>query len=96
MSTRLQARVGHKSPWIWAASWAIAASTARRDGRPALQTFVPKRNSALWRPLDCRLSDLAVLVWTVTESEVDVVWKRTRDCECNPAWGCCLDRLSVG
>jgi hypothetical protein len=47
----------------------------------------PLAADALWRPLDRRLSDLAVLVCTVTPSEVDVVSKRTRNCECNPVWG---------
>lgn len=65
-------------------------------GAGAAPEFVPRRNSALWRPLDRRLSDLAVLVSAVTPSEVDAVSKRTRNCECNPVWGCCLDQLSVG
>ena len=66
------------------------SATALRDrmvGAPAAPEFVPKRNSALWRPLDRRLSGLAVLVSTVTPSAVDVVAKRARNCECNPSGG---------
>jgi ABC-type transport system substrate-binding protein/DNA-binding SARP family transcriptional activator/DNA-binding beta-propeller fold protein YncE len=61
----------------------------------SLQTTQPAAADRLWNGLDRKLTDLAVLVPTVTPNEVDVVSHHIHDYQYNPVWGALLDQLSV-
>ena len=61
----------------------------------SLQAPQPATADRLWSGLDRKLTDLAVLVPTVTPNEVDVVSRHIHDYQYNPVWGALLDQLSV-
>jgi peptide/nickel transport system substrate-binding protein len=60
-----------------------------------LQTTQPAAADRLWSRLDRRLTDLAILVPTVTPNAVDVVSRHIHDYQYNPVWGALLDQLSI-
>jgi ABC-type oligopeptide transport system substrate-binding subunit len=65
------------------------------ESAASLQATQPAAADALWRNLDRKLTDLAIIVPTVTPNAVDVVSRRIHDYEYNPVWGALLDQLSI-
>lgn len=61
----------------------------------SLQATRPAAADRLWSRLDRKLTDLALLVPTVTPNAIDVVSLRVHDYQYNPVWGALLDQLSV-
>ena len=59
------------------------------------QTSDPTLADRLWARLDRELTNLAILLPTVTPREVDLVSAGARGYVSNPVWGVLLDRLSV-
>jgi ABC-type transport system substrate-binding protein/DNA-binding SARP family transcriptional activator len=59
------------------------------------QTRDPALADTLWARLDRELTDLAILVPTVTPRNVDLLSARARGYEYNPVWGVLLDQLTV-
>lgn len=61
----------------------------------SLQATQPAAADRLWSRLDRKLTDLALLVPTVTPNALDVVSRRVHDYQYNPVWGALLDQLSL-
>jgi peptide/nickel transport system substrate-binding protein len=51
--------------------------------------------AANWAQIDRELTDLAILVPTVTPNEIDLVSRRSGNYEHNPVWGALLDQLWI-
>jgi peptide/nickel transport system substrate-binding protein len=66
------------------------------DGAASLQATQPAAADRLWSRLDRKLTDLAILVPTVTPNTVDVVSRHIHHYQYNPVWGALLDQLSIG
>jgi ABC-type transport system substrate-binding protein len=62
----------------------------------ALQATRPAAAARLWSRLDRKLTDLAIIVPTVTPNAVDVVSRDVHNYRYNPVWGALLDQLTVG
>ncbi len=60
-----------------------------------LQATQPGAAERSWSRLDRRLTDLAILVPTVTPNAVDVVSRHIHNYQYNPVWGALLDQLSI-
>ena len=65
------------------------------DSAASLQATQPATADRLWSRLDRKLTDLAILVPTVTPNAVDVVSRHIHDYQYNPVWGALLDQLSI-
>ena len=61
----------------------------------ALQATDPPAAAPLWAQLDRQLTDLAILLPTVTPNEVDLLSRRTGNYVYNPVWGALIDQLRV-
>ena len=56
----------------------------------------PAAAAASWARIDHELTDLAILLPTVTPNEVDLISQRVGNYQYNPVWGVLLDQLWVG
>jgi peptide/nickel transport system substrate-binding protein len=65
------------------------------EGAASLQATQPAAADRLWSHLDRKLTDLALLVPTVTPNAVDVVSRHIHGYQYNPVWGALLDQLSI-
>ena len=61
----------------------------------SLQVTQPAAANRLWSRLDKKLTDLALLVPTVTPNAIDVVSRHIHDYQYNPVWGALLDQLTI-
>ncbi len=61
----------------------------------AEQTINPADAAAQWARLDRQLTDLAILVPTVTPNEVDFLSSRVRNYQYNPVWGALIDQFWI-
>ena len=61
----------------------------------AEQTINPAEAAAQWARLDRQLTDLAILVPTVTPNEVDFLSSRVRNYQYNPVWGALIDQFWI-
>jgi ABC-type transport system substrate-binding protein/DNA-binding SARP family transcriptional activator/streptogramin lyase len=60
----------------------------------SLQATRPDAADGLWSRLDRQVTDLALIVPTVTPNTVDVVSRHIHNYEYNPVWGALLDQLT--
>jgi ABC-type transport system substrate-binding protein/DNA-binding SARP family transcriptional activator len=58
------------------------------------QATRPAAADRLWSRLDRKLTDLAIIVPTVTPNAVDVVSRHVHNYQYNPVWGALLDQLT--
>jgi ABC-type transport system substrate-binding protein/DNA-binding SARP family transcriptional activator len=65
------------------------------EGAASLQATRPDAAKQRWGRLDRRLTDLAVIVPTVTPNAVDVVSRHVHNYQYNPVWGALLDQLTI-
>ena len=65
------------------------------ESAASLQATQPAAADRLWSRLDRKLTDLALLVPTVTPNAVDVVSRHIHDYQYNPVWGALLDQLTI-
>ena len=65
------------------------------ESAASLQATRPAAADRLWSRLDRKLTDLAILVPTVTPNAVDVVSRHIHDYQYNPVWGALLDQLTI-
>ena len=65
------------------------------ENASSLQTTRPSTANRLWSRLDRKLTDLAILVPTVTPNAVDVVSRRIHNYQYNPVWGALLDQFTI-
>jgi ABC-type transport system substrate-binding protein len=65
------------------------------ESAAALQATRPAAADGLWSRLDRKVTDLAVIVPTVTPNAVDVVSHHIRNYQYNPVWGALLDQLTI-
>ena len=63
------------------------------ESAASLQANQPAAADRLWSHLDRKLTDLAILVPTVTPNVIDVVSRDVHDYQYNPVWGALLDQL---
>ena len=75
------------------ASSATRGSIARSRAPPRYRPHQPAAADRLWSRLDRKLTDLAILVPTVTPNAIDVVSRHIHDYQYNPVWGALLDQL---
>jgi ABC-type transport system substrate-binding protein/DNA-binding SARP family transcriptional activator len=59
----------------------------------AQQATNPVAAASLWAQLDRKLTDLAILVPTVTPNEIDFLSSRVRNYLYNPVWGALIDQF---
>jgi peptide/nickel transport system substrate-binding protein len=71
---------------------AIDHQIERADTQQAVD---PHAAAASWAQIDRELTDLAILVPTVTPNEVDLLSRRVGNYEYNPVWGALLDQLWI-
>jgi ABC-type transport system substrate-binding protein/DNA-binding SARP family transcriptional activator len=65
------------------------------ESAASLQTTRPAAADRLWSRLDRKLTDLAIIVPTVTPNAVDVVSHHIYNYQYNPVWGALLDQLTI-
>jgi peptide/nickel transport system substrate-binding protein len=65
------------------------------ESAASLQAKQPAAADRLWSRLDRKLTDLAILLPTVTPNAVDVVSRHINDYQYNPVWGALLDQLTI-
>ena len=71
-----------------------AGDLDRQIARAAAQQATnPVAAASLWARLDRRLTDLAILVPTVTPNEIDFLSSRVRNYLYNPVWGALIDQF---
>jgi ABC-type oligopeptide transport system substrate-binding subunit len=61
----------------------------------AQQATNPAAAASLWAQLDRKLTDLAILVPTVTPNEIDFLSSRVRNYLYNPVWGALIDQFWI-
>ena len=61
----------------------------------AQQATDPAAAASLWAQLDRKLTDLAILVPTVTPNEIDFLSSRVRNYQYNPVWGALVDQFWI-
>jgi ABC-type transport system substrate-binding protein len=61
----------------------------------AQQAANPAAAASLWAQLDRKLTDLAILVPTVTPNEIDFLASRVRNYLYNPVWGALIDQFWI-
>jgi peptide/nickel transport system substrate-binding protein len=61
----------------------------------SLQATQPAAADTLWSRLDRKLTDLAIIVPTVTPNAVDAVSHHIHNYQYNPVWGALLDQLTI-
>jgi ABC-type transport system substrate-binding protein len=65
------------------------------ESAASLQAAQPAAADRLWSRLDRKLTDLAILVPTVTPNAVDLVSRHIHNYQYNPVWGALLDQLTI-
>ena len=65
------------------------------ESAASLQATRPTAADRLWSRLDQKLTDLAIIVPTVTPNAVDLVSRHIHHYEYNPVWGALLDQLTI-
>ena len=65
------------------------------DSAASLQATRPAAADRLWSRLDRKLTDLAIIVPTVTPNAVDALSRHIHNYQYNPVWGALLDQLTT-
>ena len=83
------------SPPPTPANSAIPAVDRQIARAAAQQATNPAAAASLWAQLDRKLTDLAILVPTVTPNEIDFLSSRVRNYQYNPVWGALVDQFWI-